>query len=337
MTFRRIAPLAFAASLGAAAFAQAPFGPPAAPAGPDPMRMQYANGIVAVVEDKIITVADVMRKMQAQLPQIQAQTAGNAQAYNQQLEAVQDETIQNLIDDVLIVKEFRKDSKRKIPDSFIDNAVSDDIVDRWEGDRSKFQSFLRSQGKTERDYRKDKEEEIIRQFMRGQQRRSQSIISPVRIETFYKENKDRFYREDEVHLRIIQLSRNEENTEQVVRERANRVLARLKAGEKFEDIAKEMSDNGRSKGGDWGWMPRSGLRQEFSDVAFKLKKGEASEPMVLPEATYILFAEDRHYAGVQPLDEVRPQIEQILVAQMTNMSQEKWLERLRRNGYIKHY
>ena len=45
--------------------------------------------------------------------------------------------------------------------------------------------------------------------MRQEQRKSQSVISPVRIETFYKENKDRFYQEDGVHLRLIQLTRTE--------------------------------------------------------------------------------------------------------------------------------
>lgn len=331
MTLRRIAPLVLAVATGTTALAQ-----PAAPAPADSMRMQYSNGIVAVVEDRIITVADVMRRMAPLMGQIQA-AGGSPQEKAEQLEAAQDETIQTLIDEVLIIKEFRKDEKRHIPVSFIDNALSDDLVERWEGDRSKFLAFLRSQGKTIRDYRREKEEDIIQSYMRGQQRRSQSIISPVRIETFYKENKDRFYREDEVHLRIIQLSRNEENTEAVLREKANMVLARLKAGEKFEDIARQVSDSGRAKGGDNGWLQRSSLRPEFAEVAFKLKKGEASEPMVQPDATYILFAEDRHYAGIQPLDEVRDEIERILLSQMQHISQERWLERLRRNGYVKHY
>ena len=47
--------------------------------------------------------------------------------------------------------------------------------------------------------------------------------------------------------------------------------------------------------------------------------------------------EDRKFAGIQGIDEVRDQIERILVQQMGRASQERWLERLRRNGYIKHY
>ena len=51
----------------------------------------------------------------------------------------------------------------------------------------------------------------------------------------------------------------------------------------------------------------------------------------------MLFAEDRKYAGIQPIDEVRGDIERILVQQMARQSEDRWLERLRRNGYVKHY
>jgi peptidyl-prolyl cis-trans isomerase SurA len=116
------------------------------------------------------------------------------------------------------------------------------------------------------------------------------------------------------------------------------VLARFKAGEKFEDLAKEFSkDMRRSKGGDWGWQKRSDFRKEFSEVAFDLKLNEASKPILLPEGAFILFAEERKYAGIQPIDEVRDQIERMLIQQMQRGTQEKWLERLRRNGYVKHY
>jgi len=47
-------------------------------------------------------------------------------------------------------------------------------------------------------------------------------------------------------------------------------------------------------------------------VAFNLKKGDASDPILLPEGAFLLFAEDRRFAGIQPLDEVRDQIERVL-------------------------
>jgi len=47
----------------------------------------------------------------------------------------------------------------------------------------------------------------------GQQRKSQSVVSPVRIETYYRENKDRFYQEDRSTCVSFQLSTSEGATE----------------------------------------------------------------------------------------------------------------------------
>jgi peptidyl-prolyl cis-trans isomerase SurA len=210
--------------------------------------------------------------------------------------------------------------------------------DQFDNDRSKFLAYLRSRGTTLREFRREQEDEIIYRYMQGQQRKSQSVVSPVKIELFYNENKDRFYREDEVHLRLIQLTRTEGETDAQLAAMGTDILAKLKAGTSFEDLAKEYSKDARkSKGGDWGWLKRSDFKKEFSDPAFALKKGEASKPVLLPEGCFLLFAEDRKFAGIQPIDEVRDQIERILVTQMSRSGQERWLERLRRNGYVKHY
>lgn len=310
---------------------------PAPAAADDGLNLRFANGIAAIAEDKVITVDDVRREIAPLITQLQ-QSAHSEREFNEQLEQLQDEIIQNLIDRVLIVKEFRKDEKKHIPESFVDNRISEIQTEQFDNDRSKFLAYLHSRGETLREYRKEVEEDIIYQYMRQQQRKSQSVVSPVRIETFYKENKDRFYQEDGVHLRLIQLSRADGETDADLQSRANLVVARLKNGEKFEDLAKEYSqDSRRAKGGDWGWQKRSDLKPEFSDPLFTLKKGEASKPVILPEGCFILFCEDRKYAGIQSLDSVRDEIEHTLQQQMTRESQERWLERLRRNGYVKHY
>ena len=68
-----------------------------------------------------------------------------------------------------------------------------------------------------------------------------------------------------------------------------------------------------------------------------MKAGDVSQPVITPEGCFLLFAEERKYAGVQPIDEVRDDIERIIIQQMGRQSEEHWLERLRRNGYVKHY
>jgi peptidyl-prolyl cis-trans isomerase SurA len=303
----------------------------------DNLDLRFANGIAAIAEDKVITVDEIRREIGPLVPQLRRE-ARNEKEFNEKLEALHDDIIQNLIDRVLIVKEFRKDEKRRIPQSYVDNQLAEIIITQFENDRSKFLAYLRGRGTTIREYRKEIEEDIIYNYMRQQQRKSQSIVSPVKVETFYNENKERFFQEDAVHLRLIQLRRGEGETDAELRGKAEAIIARVQGGESFEEVAKEVSqDTRRTKGGDWGWQKRSDLKPELSDPLFALKKGEMTEPIVMPEGAFLLYVEDRRYSGVQPIDEVRPQIEQILVQQMSRTTTEAWLERLRRNGYVKHY
>jgi peptidyl-prolyl cis-trans isomerase SurA len=309
----------------------------------DNLDLRFADGIVAIVEDKIITVDDVRRDIGPLIPTLQKE-ARNEKEFNDKLEALQDDVIQNQIDRVLIVKEFNKPkdgdekNKRQVPASIIDNQIAEIQITQFDGDRSKFLAYLRSRGMTLKEYRREVEEDIIYNYMRQQQHKSQSVVSPVKVETYYKENKDRFYQEDSALLRVIQFTRGQGEDDAALKAKAQGVLEKFHEGESFAELARQFSqDTRRNKGGDWGWTKRSDMRKEFSDVLFGLKKGEASAPIITPEGSFLLYVEDRKFAGIQPLEEVRDDIERILAQQMTRQSQERWLERLRRNGYVKTF
>lgn len=317
-------------SLGAAGFAQAQ------PAN-DNLNLRYANGIVAIAEDKVITVDDVRREIGPLVGEIQKQSR-NEQDFNEKLEALQNDVIQNLIDRVLIVKEFYKDEKRRVPASYIDNQLAETIITQFEGDRSKYLAYLRGRGISQKEYRREVEEDMIYNYMRQQQAKSGSTVSPVRIEDFYAENKERFNQEDSVQLRLIQLSRNAGEADSALRARAEAVIAEIDGGTAFADVARKYSqDSRKGRGGDWGWQRRSDLRKEFSDSIFELKKGQHSQPLVVQEGAFIFFAEDRKFAGTLPIDDVRPEIEKALVQQGSRRAMERWLEKLRRNAYVKHF
>jgi peptidyl-prolyl cis-trans isomerase SurA len=339
MTFRRflLGLICALAALSAGSLRAEDQAPP-----PDNLNLRFANGIAAQVEDHIITVDDVRHEIAPLVPNLQRQ-AHNEKEFNDMLESLQDNTIQNLIDRVLIVKDFRKPKgeetePRSIPPSYIDSEIARKQVEEFDNDRSKFLAYLRSIGKTQAEYRRDVEEEIIVGYMQQQQRKSMSVVSPVKIEQYYNENKEKFYQEDRVHLRMIQVTREEGQTDAQLEPKVNEIIRRFKSGEKFEDLAKNFSqDTRRSKGGDWGWQNFSDMRKEFSAPLTEAKKGEIAGPVYMPEGAFVLYVEERKYAGIEPLDSVRPQIEAILSQQEASISQQRWLERLRRDAYIKHY
>ena len=52
---------------------------------------------------------------------------------------------------------------------------------------------------------------------------------------------------------------------------------------------------------------------------------------------FILFVEDALEEGIQPLTNVRDRIEEILAGRLARQAQSRWLERLRKDSYVKYY
>lgn len=97
---------------------------------------------------------------------------------------------------------------------------------------------------------------------------------------------------------------------------AEAVLARLKKGEKFEDVAKQVSlDGSKEYGGDLGYFTAEEMVPEFSKAAFALKPGEISKPVQTNYGWHIIKLEDRKPGGAQPFDQVQAGIRAILLRQ----------------------
>ena len=90
---------------------------------------------------------------------------------------------------------------------------------------------------------------------------------------------------EQVHLHSILVATYED---------AEKTRARWEAGEKFADLAREVSldEQSREKGGDLGWFPRGVLLPGLEYVAFDLSPGEVSEPIPFatdPSSTELVF------------------------------------------------
>ena len=99
---------------------------------------------------------------------------------------------------------------------------------------------------------------------------------------------------------------------------AKALIAKIKAGAKFEDVAKESSkDPGSAEnGGDLDFANPKGYVPEFGEALTKLKKGEMThEPVKSQFGYHIIKLEDTREAPLPPLESVKPQIEQRLQQQ----------------------
>ncbi len=99
---------------------------------------------------------------------------------------------------------------------------------------------------------------------------------------------------------------------------AKKIIASLKKGGKFEDIAKKESKDPGSgaNGGDLDWANPGSYVKEFSDAMVKLNKGQTTETPVKSQfGFHVIRVDDIREAQLPKIEEVRPQIAQQLSQQ----------------------
>ena len=304
--------------------------------GQDRSIMRLGNGIAAIAEGEIITLQELRNELEPIIPRIRLEAKDEAD-FNQRINALSKEVLQNMIDRIIIVK-AAEEKGLLIPPSYIDQEYDDTITSDFGGDRAKFLQYLTKNGETPREYREKIYRRVVVNVMRQQNRRSESEISPERIEEFYVKNKIRFYQDEAMHLRQIILTPLADEGLATLRQTSKKIITELESGANFGDLARKYSqDNMSRRGGDWGWIKRNELRTELSDAAFALHLGSFSQPIELNDTVFILYCENKRDEMIQPISQVRDVIEEVLVGEIARETQERWLQDLRNKAYVRYY
>lgn len=98
---------------------------------------------------------------------------------------------------------------------------------------------------------------------------------------------------------------------------AKGIIAKLKGGAKFEDLARQSDDPGsKDRGGDLDWATAGTFVPEFSRAMAALKKGETVEaPVKTQFGFHVIRLDDVREAKVPSVEEAKPQISQQLQRQ----------------------
>ena len=139
---------------------------------------------------------------------------------------------------------------------------------------------------------------------------------------YFEQNKAEFSTPESIKLHHVLVENEKE---------AKDVLARLKKGEKFAEIATQISIcPSKAKGGDLDWMPKGSLVPEIEEVAFKMKKGQVEGPVKSKFGYHILFLEDSKPAEEASFDQVKEYIIEQLKYQKQQEQYEKIADSLRK-------
>lgn len=318
-----------------------PFTPSNAFTKPKFVSSHFSNGIAAIVENRVITVDEVQRKVAPFIPLIRREVQ-KEEAFGRRVEEIFHEALEGMIDEILLVNSFTSNKKLKIPQAYMDAHYNKTIDERFAGDRSLYNDYLKEQGISDRQFRERQKEEIIISVVRAEIHKAQPEVSPDKIQKYYDTHHDDFHQEEAVHLYQITLSPGEDVSGEEVNvgllEEAQPIIDKLKRGDDFAALAKEYSQDAmKSSGGDWGWIKREDINPELAKVAFNLEKGEHSEPIILNNHAFILYVKDLKKAGLLPIEAVRERIEAIIVSDLANHALNDKIQKLRAKAHIRRF
>ena len=162
----------------------------------------------------------------------------------------------------------------------------------------------------------------MEQFLQAE---AKAAVTDAAMRKVYDEAVGQMSKEPEVRARHILVETEDE---------AKAVLAELKKGADFAELAKSRSkDPGSAEGGDLGYFTKDQMVPEFSEVAFKLDKGALSDPVKSQFGWHVIKVEDRRERQAPEFDKVKDQLETYVVRRsqvemITKLRQEAKIERL---------
>jgi peptidyl-prolyl cis-trans isomerase D len=137
-------------------------------------------------------------------------------------------------------------------------------------------------------------------------------VSDADVQQYYDNHRSEYTQPEQVHARHILFKVAPDASPEAkakVRQKAEEVLAKVKAGEDFAALARQYSeDASAAQGGDLGQFGRGKMVKPFEDAAFALAPGETSGLVESPFGLHIIKVEAKEDERQQTLDEVRSQI-----------------------------
>ena len=151
-------------------------------------------------------------------------------------------------------------------------------------------------------------------------------VSDADLQKFYDENKEKFKSGEQMRASHILVKTEKE---------AKDILAQIKSGGNFEELAKKNStDSSSAKGGDLGWFGKGSMVPVFEKAASSLKEGQVSDVVKSDFGFHIIKLTGKRAAGLRPFEEVKEQIKGAIMPTKQQEAFQKIKEELKKTAKI---
>ena len=218
------------------------------------------------------------------------------------------------------------------------------VIEAVEQERARYpnrQSFivsLESRGLTPEQFQEQMRRRLAAAFLLRQEVYGRIEISDQEIRDFYREHEAELRGDERLHLRQVLVSLPREADAEALRAaqaRARQVLERIRGGEDFAAVAREVSDGANaSRGGDMGLLTRQQLPVALQGPMARVEVGEIKGPLRSQQGFHILRVEGREPGVLPPLEEAAGPIRNHLLRQRGEALTEEYVAGLREQADI---
>lgn len=280
--------------------------------------------IVAIVNSELVTAGEVQQRV----ARVQ-QDAARSGARLPPVDALRRQIVDSLIDERVLVTSAREVGI-KVDDVEVDRAIAN-VAAQNQISIAQLRERLRSEGVDYGRFRDNMRDQIAVERMREREVVMRIQITDREIDALLDQQRAAVGASIEYNIAQLLVTVPEGATEAVVAERrarAEAALARIKAGEPFAAVAREMSEDGnRASGGEIGMRPAERLPDVFVEVVRPLAPGQVASTLLRTGAGFhVLKLVDRRDARAFTIVQTRAR--HILLRPAPQVTQEAALRRL---------
>ena len=234
------------------------------------------DGIIAVVNDEVITFKDLRDYIRQTYASLVAQGLPEDQVQEMMAE-LQANGLKQLIEDKLILSRANAIGI-EVRDKLVDQRV-EEIKAKYPSEQV-FLDALVNNGANVTDLRDKILDQLKIKYVIDHEVKSKVFVNPQEVTEFYEENKDSFQKSRRVNLDSIYIAFID--GKEAARARANEAMALIKEGKGFEEVAKQYSDSSSI-----GVVEEGQFLPDIEKAVFSLTPGQVSDSVETDKGIFI--------------------------------------------------
>jgi peptidyl-prolyl cis-trans isomerase SurA len=266
---------------------------PAAPAAPAP-EFRLADGIVATVNDQIITGFDLRQRMLTVIAMSQVQPT------EENIPAIQQQALQALIEERLQAQEIAKYETLIVTDEEVDQEIAAMAQDAGVTPEQ-YMSFLAQGGIRPEQMRQQLRTEIGWRQLVGGRFNTRSRVSRAQVEQALRQASEAAARPQyligEIYIEAARVG-----GQQAALNGAEQLVAQMVQGAPFQAVARQFSAApSAARGGDAGWIVQGTVQPALQTALDTLQVGQLSRPIPVEGGVYIIYMRDKRSGAATSL------------------------------------